>query len=263
MFQKTWYQLGRSIVNVYVRHVLRANIVHEAPLPKGAKILAVNHPSTSDPAFVTVLVKEQTSILIRESLFKVPVFGRSLRMAGHVPVLAGNGRAALEEGIRLLKAGRTVVVFPEGEISPESGPLKPHTGIARLALATGAPVIPVGISLDHRQVRVVQTRVEGRLEPSAWYLHGPYAMTVGTPIVYEGDAEDRDYVRSVTGQVMSHIVALSQKGQSRLAIAQRQAALRAANASMMARAARWTAQSVILRGIQAMLFFLIGTAGRV
>lgn len=263
MLQNTWYQIGRSFVNLYVRGVLRANIVHEAPLPSGAKILAVNHPSTNDPAFVTVLVKEQASILIRETLFKVPVFGRSLRMAGHVPVVAGNGRAALEEGIRLLKAGRTIIIFPEGEISPESGPLKPHTGIARLALLTGAPVIPVGISLDHKQVRIVQTKVEGKLEPSAWYLHGPYAMTVGAPQVYQGDVEDRDRVRTVTGQIMGSIVALSQKGQARLALAHRQAALRAANASMVTRAARWATQSVVLRGIQAMLFFLIGTAGRV
>jgi len=263
MFQNTWYQIGRSIVNFYVRNILRANIVQEAPLPAGAKILAVNHPSTNDPAFVTALLKEQASILIRETLFKVPVFGRSLRMAGHIPVVAGNGRAALEEGVRLLKAGRTIIIFPEGEISPESGPLKPHTGIARLALLTGAPVIPVGISLDHKQVRIVQTRVEGKLEPSAWYLHGPYAMTVGIPNVYEGDVEDRDRVRSVTNQVMSSIVALSQKGQMRLALAQRQAALRAANAGKVARAARWAAQSVVLRGIQAMLFLVIGAAGRV
>jgi len=263
MFQNTWYQIGRSIVNFYVRNVLRADITHEAPLPSGAKILAVNHPSTSDPAFVTVLIKEQASILIRETLFKVPVFGRSLRMAGHVPVVAGNGRAALEEGIRLLKAGRTIIIFPEGEISPESGPLKPHTGIARLALLTGAPVIPVGISLDQKQIRIVQTRVEGKLEPSAWYLHGPYAMTVGAPHVYEGDVEDHGHVRSVTGQIMNNIMTLSHRGHARLTFAHRQTALRAANASMVTRAARWATQSVVLRGIQAMLFFLIGTAGRV
>jgi len=88
-------------------------------------------------------------------------------------------------------------------------------------------------------------------------------MTVGIPNVYEGDVEDRDRVRSVTNQVMSSIVALSQKGQMRLALAQRQAALRAANAGKVARAARWAAQSVVLRGIQAMLFLVIGAAGRV
>lgn len=263
MFQNIWYQIGRSIVSFYVRYILRANIVHEVALPDGPKILAVNHPSTSDPAFVTTLVNEQATILIRETLFKVPVFGHSLRMAGHVPVIAGQGRAALEEGIRLLKAGRTIIIFPEGDISPESGPLNPRTGIARLALSTGAPVVPVGISLDYTQLRIVQTQVEGNLEPSAWYLHGPYAMTVGIPTVYHGSVDDHEHVREVTGEIMSTIIALSQKGQIRLSIAQRQAALRAANASIMMRATRWATQAVIMRAIQAMLFFLIGAAGRV
>src|SRR5512144_1984932 len=98
MLQNTWYQMGRSIVDLYVRFVLKADIHQPTPLPKGAKIIAVNHPSTSDPAFVTVLTREQSTILIKETLFNVPLFGRSLRMAGHVPVVAGNGRAALEAG---------------------------------------------------------------------------------------------------------------------------------------------------------------------
>lgn len=218
MFQNTWYQIGRSIVDMYVRFVLKADIHQPSPLPRGAKIFAVNHPSTSDPAFVTVLTREQTTILIKETLFKVPLFGQSLRMAGHVPVVAGNGRAALEEGMRLLKAGRTVVIFPEGEISPEGGFCKAHTGVARLALATGAPVIPVGISLNHKKIRQVHTRVEGKMEMGSWYLHGPYAMTVGIPVTYQGSAEDYETVRSVTGQIMHQIAGLSQFGAVRLAL---------------------------------------------
>jgi 1-acyl-sn-glycerol-3-phosphate acyltransferase len=263
MFQNAWYQLGRSLVKAYVQHVLRANIVQEHKLPRGAKILAANHPSTSDPAFITVLVEEQTSILIKEALFKVPVFGRSLRAAGHIPVIRGNGRAALEEGLRLLKAGRTIIIFPEGEISPESGPLKPHTGVARLALCSGAPVIPVGISLDHKLVRFVPTRVEGEDEPSAWYLHGPYAMTVGKPIPFHGDVTDHEQVRRVTGEIMEKIVSLREIGQRRLETAQRQAALKAAQASAITRAASWAKYTLVLRTIQSMLYLLIGAAGRV
>ena len=217
MFQKTWYQMGRSIVGFYLRHVIRADIHHHHPLPKGAKIIAANHPSTSDPAFVTMLTREQTTILIKETLFKVPLFGRSLRMAGHVPVVAGHGRAALEEAIRLLRAGRTVVIFPEGEISPEGGFNKAHTGVARLALVTGAPVIPVGISLDHSKIHWIHSRVEGQSEIGAWYLHGPYAMTVGEPMTFQGSADDHEHVRSVTGQIMQRVATLSSHGAQRLA----------------------------------------------
>jgi 1-acyl-sn-glycerol-3-phosphate acyltransferase len=215
--QKTWYMAGRFIVHAYLKYMMRADVQHETPLPRGAKILVANHPSTSDPAFVTTLVKEQTSILILETLFKVPVFGQSLRMAGHVPVSPGNGRAALDEGIRLLKAGRTVVIFPEGVISPaEGGFHKAHTGAARLALASGAPVVPVGISLDQRHVRRINTNVDGKSEMGTWYLDGPYAMTVGEPVTFGGSLEDREAVRAVTGQIMAQIAHLSEKSATRM-----------------------------------------------
>ncbi len=217
MFQNTWYQMGRSIVNFYVRFVLRADIHHHAPLPKGAKIFAVNHPSTSDPAYVTILTREQTTILIKDTLFKVPLFGRSLRMAGHVPVVAGTGKVAVEEGIRLLRQGRTIVVFPEGEISPEGGFNKAHTGIARLALATGAPVIPIGISLNTKRLRQVHTTIDGKKEASAWYMHGPYAMTVGEAVSFQGSVDDRERVHAVTGQIMQQIAVLCRHGEARLA----------------------------------------------
>ncbi len=262
MFQKVWYQMGRSMVKFYVQHVLRANIVHENRMPAGAKIIAVNHPSTGDPAFVTMLVEEQASILIKETLFKVPVFGRSLRMAGHVPVVRGNGRAALEEAVRLLKRGRTIIIFPEGDISPENELLKAHTGVARMALISGAPVVPIGISLDHKLVKIVPTRVEGQYEPSAWYLHGPYAMTVGKFQVYHGSSEDQERVLQVTGQIMDQIRSLQMLGKYRLETAQRQAALRAAGAHVITRAAHWAKYSVALRAIQSLVFFLIVTAGR-
>ena len=260
MFQKTWYMIGRAAVNYYVRHILRADIQHEYPLPDGPKIIAVNHPSTSDPAYVTALFKEQTSILILETLFKVPVFGRSLRMAGHIPVVPGSGRDALEEATRLLKAGRTVIIFPEGVISPAAGMHKGHTGVARLALSTGAPVVPVGISLDPAQIRMVQTKVEGKMEPGAWYLHGPYAMTVGTPSTYHGDANDHEQVRGVTGQIMQGIAVLKQRGEHRLDITQRECEIRTARRGMVARAAHWAAYSVAFRAVRSMVMFLI--AGR-
>jgi 1-acyl-sn-glycerol-3-phosphate acyltransferase len=217
MFQNIWYQVGRFIVALYVRFVMRADIHQPTIMPKGAKIFVVNHPCTNDPAFVTVLTKEQTTILIKETLFKVPLFGRSLRMAGHVPVVAGKGKEALEVGISLVKAGRTVIIFPEGEISPENGFHKAHSGAARLALATGAPVIPIGISLNYQRRRDVHTIVDGKRETSTWYLRGPYAMTVGNAISFQGDLDDRAQVHAVTDQLMRQVSLLCQHGKLRMA----------------------------------------------
>ncbi len=135
MFQENWYHLGRSLVAEYARWILKADIRQAAPLPEGPKILVANHPSTTDPAWVSVLVPEQATILIKEILFQVPLFGRSLRLSGHIPVGPGTGSRALEKAADLVRAGRTVVVFPEGEISPRKGGFqKAHTGAARLAL---------------------------------------------------------------------------------------------------------------------------------
>jgi 1-acyl-sn-glycerol-3-phosphate acyltransferase len=274
MFQNAWYQIGRGIVSVFVRGVLRADIYQPAPMPKGAKILVVNHPSTSDPAYVTVLTKEQTTILIKETLFKVPLFGRSLRMAGHVPVVAGKGQAALEAGIRLLNAGRTVVIFPEGEISPENAFHKAHSGAARLALATGAPVIPIGISLEYKKLRQIHTTVDGKREVSSWYLHGPYAMTVGEPLAFQGDVEDREQVHQVTGQIMQQIGLLCQHSRRRLSnralqrasktpaprLATPKAAARAAwNSTRLAfqQPARVLTRSAAFRAIESMLLLAL------
>lgn len=212
-------------------------------MPKGAKILAVNHPSTNDPAFITALSGEHMTILIKDTVFKIPLFGRSLRLAGHVPVIAGQGQAALEEGMRLLRAGRTVMIFPEGEISPEGGFKRPHTGAARLALATGAPVVPVGISVDGKRVRVVHSKIDGQLEPITWYLTGPYAMTVGQAMTFTGSPEDRDQVRTVTQQIMDCIISLSRRGDQRLA-----AAGLAAAQPRLGSASPWAALQVAWKG---------------
>ncbi len=217
MFQSAWYRMGRGLVTLAAHTVLKMDVIWKYPRPTGPVILAANHPSTSDPAIITTLVPEQTTILIKDVLFKVPLFGKSLQMAGHLPVTHGQGCATLKEAERLLRAGRTVVIFPEGEISPaEGGFNKPHSGLARLALATGATVIPVGIALDPFYVQTLNTQVEGQIEPGKWYLHGPYAMTVGQPLTFAGSSDDRARVKEVTEQVMQQIAALTQESARRV-----------------------------------------------
>jgi 1-acyl-sn-glycerol-3-phosphate acyltransferase len=149
--------------------------------------------------------------------FKVPVVGRFLWQAGHVPVVDGNGRAAFERAVELLKAGRTVVIFPEGALSPlEGGVCPPHTGVARLALITGAPVIPVGIHLQREHIHFRETTVDGKSEVARWYFHGPYAVTVGDPMRFEGDVEDHELVRSVSQRIMQRIAWLACESEERI-----------------------------------------------
>jgi len=217
MLDKVLYRSGRRVVDAYARLMFDMDVVPRAPLPEGPKIIAANHPTTTDPFLITVLERDQMSILISETLFKVPVFGRYLQQAGHVPVVAGNGRTAFEAAMRLLETGRTIGIFPEGAISPLDGGFhKAHTGAARLALSTGATVIPVGIHLQREHIRLIETKVDGEIEVGTWYLRGPYAMMVGEPMHFAGDVEDREYVRSVSDQIMQRIIHLAEQGGQRM-----------------------------------------------
>ncbi len=237
MFQEVWYGMGRMIVDAWLRTVMQVKVNRDMPIPAGAKIIAVNHPTTADPAYVTTLLGEHTSILIKETLFKVPLFGRSLKAAGHIPVLAEKGKLALEEAVQRLQADRAVMIFPEGEISPRQGGMhKAHSGAARLALLTGAPVVPVGIAVHPDFIHPVLTRVEGKLELGNWYFFGPYAMTIGEPMFFTGEAEDRHLVHSVTEQIMHAIASLSRESARHIA-AQRVPGIRSLMAALFGRLA--------------------------
>ena len=233
------YHLGRAAVAVWARACLRLDVVRRAPLPAGPKIIAPNHPSTTDPFLIPILSPEHMHMLIDDTLFQVPLFGRYLRQAGHVPVIPGRGREAYQAALRLLRAGRTMGIFPEGGISPLSGGLHPpRTGVARLALTTGAPVIPVGIALQRERIRIIETPVAGETAVGTWYLGGPYAVTVGEPMWLRGDVKDRPHVRALSEQLLGRIADLA--GQSARRIGKRIANSRRVRGRLPAEAAPYS-----------------------
>jgi 1-acyl-sn-glycerol-3-phosphate acyltransferase len=214
MFKRIMNRTGRQLAETYGRALIHTQVEWQAALPGGPKIIAVNHPSTIDPFLLMGIIKEPMSILITEACFKLPGLGVFLRAAGHVPVVNGNGKAALEEGIRLLRDGQTVGIFPEGALSPLDqigrGSCPPHTGVARLALATGVPVIPVGVSLDPARIFFRDSVIDGVTEHVRWYFHGPYYVTVGDSITLTGSLEDREGVRAATNEIMNRVISLAQ-----------------------------------------------------
>ena len=117
---------------------------------EGGVILAVNHLSEFDPLVVAHFVYEAgrwPQFLAKASLFKNPVLGYLLRVVRQIPVYRGTADAAksLEAAVAAVKAGDAVLIYPEGT-TPKSGDLWPQrgkTGVARLFLQTGAPVVPI------------------------------------------------------------------------------------------------------------------------
>ncbi|MGW5848874.1 lysophospholipid acyltransferase family protein [Streptomyces sp. NPDC055254] len=124
-----------------------------APHATGSIIVA-NHTSLADPAVVVAALRRHgidPVILATGGLWRVPLLGSALRREGHIPVHRGTSRAAdsLDLAAAALAGGRSVLLYGEGGLPVrrdvrESAPGPFRSGLARLAAATGAPVVPVG-----------------------------------------------------------------------------------------------------------------------
>ncbi len=189
---------------------------HAQP-PDGAKLYIANHPSATDPFLIHLLSRQPMSVMISANSFSVPLFGSYLHKIGQIPVNPGQGRQVLEKAHDLLKAGHSVGIFPEGTFSPQGGGYhKPHTGAARLALSTGVPVIPVGIYLPREKSWKISSKLSGKQTTGYWYLRGPYSVTVGKSIRFEGNPEDKVHVRSISQNMMQGIRGLAHESELRL-----------------------------------------------
>jgi len=160
-----WIAITRPI-EAFMRSVGRYEWRHEERVPAtGAFILAPNHLSELDPVLLGFLVYRARRIprfLAKASLFRVPVLGRFLRFTGQIPVeRAGSGREPLTAASQLIADGAGVVVYPEGTLTrdPDLWPMRGKPGAVRLALATGAPLIPVA----HWGIQAVLPRWSKRL----------------------------------------------------------------------------------------------------
>ena len=193
------------------RTALDMDVIGQHHLPPGPKILAANHPTTLDPFLLLTIASNETNILVTGGAFTVPLFGRYLRRAGHVPVVRGQGRVAFKLALQRLASGRSIGIFPEGALSPaEGGFHNPRSGAARLALLSGVPVIPIGIDPPHERIMHIPAEIDGEMAMGRFFLSGHYAMTIGEPIYFQGDAEDWDTVQATSSRIMGRIAWLSQ-----------------------------------------------------
>jgi 1-acyl-sn-glycerol-3-phosphate acyltransferase len=116
----------------------------------GPVIIVANHMSHADPLVLAHYIYDSgrwPAYLAKASVFEVPVVGRILRWVGQIPVHRGSVDAgkALDAAIAEINAGGMVIIYPEGTTTkePDLWPMRGKTGVARLWLVTGAPVIPV------------------------------------------------------------------------------------------------------------------------
>lgn len=141
------YAIGKGLFAVVFRLFNRWEVSGRGHVPAtGGVLLIANHTSYADPPIVGTACARPVNFMAKAELFDMPVLGAAISRTRAFPVRRGAGdRAALRRGVRLLRQGGILLIFPEGTRSPNGRLLPPEHGAAFIALASGAPVVPVGI----------------------------------------------------------------------------------------------------------------------
>ncbi|MEV4412118.1 lysophospholipid acyltransferase family protein [Catellatospora sp. NPDC049609] len=176
----------------------------------GAAILASNHLSFSDSIFIPLVVKRKVTFVAKAEYFTGKgIKGRLQKMffvgTGTIPVDRSGGRAAqaaLDTQLRVLRGGNIAGIYPEGTRSPDGRLFRGKTGVARLALESGAPVIPVAV------LNTDKVQPSGKLIPKIMKVR----LRFGRPLDfsrYAGMAGDRFVERAITDEIMYEVMELS------------------------------------------------------
>jgi 1-acyl-sn-glycerol-3-phosphate acyltransferase len=194
-----------------LRALYRPDVVGFDNVPRtGPVIIAGNHVSFADEIFTPVAARRQVFYFAKAEYFNTPgVKGRSMaalfRGMGQLPVERADTRSAaasLEIGLEVLEQGKALGIYPEGTRSHDGRLYKFRTGVARLALRSGVPVVPVGL-IGTRDVK----------PPTGWRWHvRPIGVHFGTPLDFSGrpaDERSARRLREVTEEIRAAVQALS------------------------------------------------------
>ncbi|GAA0912261.1 lysophospholipid acyltransferase family protein [Virgisporangium ochraceum] len=176
----------------------------------GPAIIASNHLSFSDSIFMPLSVKRRVTFVAKQEYFT----GKGLKGwltkmffvgTGCIPVDRSGGRAAqaaIDTGMRVLEEGNLFGIYPEGTRSPDGRLYRGKTGVARMALESGAPVVPVAM-LNSDEIQPT-----GQIIPN---LRRP-RIVFGKPLDfsrYQGMSGDRFIERAITDEIMYELMQLS------------------------------------------------------
>ncbi|MGX7679793.1 lysophospholipid acyltransferase family protein [Jatrophihabitans sp. DSM 45814] len=193
-FTAVLYRVAELTVSPLLRTYFRPQVFGQHNVPRtGAAILAANHLSAADEVFTPMTAGRQVLYFAKAEYFSgTNVRGRLtaalFREFGHVPVERSDPRAAastIDVGAELLLAGKALGIFPEGTRSPDGRLHKFRTGVARLALRTGAPVIPVGLVGTDRVL----------IQGDRYWHRAPVEVRYGTPLDFSGRSDQERSAR--------------------------------------------------------------------
>ncbi|MDQ3940377.1 MAG: 1-acyl-sn-glycerol-3-phosphate acyltransferase [Actinomycetota bacterium] len=202
------YGLARNILKPWLATWFRWNIEGIENIPRrGGALIAFNHIAYLDPLAAAYVIDKAGRIprfLAKQELFDDRKIGWVLKGAKQIPVHRGTADApmALDAAFDALERGELIVIFPEGTITddPDLNPMRGKTGISRLALQSGAPVIPCGLWGT--------ANIWPKGYAKRWRPRQDICVRVGEPLTFRGDASSRSEWERVAAEVMERIAVL-------------------------------------------------------
>jgi 1-acyl-sn-glycerol-3-phosphate acyltransferase len=206
-----YWVLKYILLGPWLRLIWRPRVEGRDHVPDtGPAIIASNHLSFSDSIFMPLMVKRKVTFVAKAEYFTGKgIKGWLVKMffvgTGTIPVDRAGGRAAqaaLDTQLRVLREGKLAGIYPEGTRSPDGRLYRGKTGVARLALESGAPVIPV-VMLNADEIQP-----PGKIIPKIQRVH----IRFGRPLDfsrYAGMGGDRFVERAITDEIMYELMELS------------------------------------------------------
>ena len=198
-----WF-LKIVVLGPIMRLLFRPQVEGAEHIPTdGAAILASNHLSFSDSIFLPLMVERRITFLAKADYFtgegiKGRLTAAFFKAMGQVPVDRSGGKAsdaALNSGLRILRRGDLLGIYPEGTRSPDGRLYRGRTGVARMALEGKVKVLPVAM------IDTDKAQPTGQLIPNILRV----GIRIGPPLDfsrYEGMEDDRFVLRSITDEIM-------------------------------------------------------------
>lgn len=205
-FWMKWVFLGPLL-----RLIFRPEVEGKENIPAdGGALLASNHLAVADSFFLPLMLSRRVTFPAKLEYFTQPgVKGKFKKWfftgMGQIPIDRSGGaaaQAALDTGIRLLREGHLLGIYPEGTRSPDGRLYKGKTGLARMVLESRVPVVPVAM---------FGTDKANPIGSKMWRPH-KIRIKIGKPLDfsrYEGLAGDRFVERSITDEIMYALMELS------------------------------------------------------
>src|SRR4051794_29062514 len=201
------YWVLKAILTPILRFFFRVRVEGLENVPsRGPAILASNHLSFSDSVFLPLVVRRRVTFVAKAEYFEDPKTAWIFRALGQIPIKRGGGsasRRALESAAEVLEAGGLFGIYPEGTRSPDGRLYRGHTGVARLALQTGAPVLAVAM---------IGTRGAQPIGQGMPRLFMPITIRISRPLDFQRFADrktDPRTLRSITDEIMFELRELS------------------------------------------------------